>query len=156
MNSLEKYLSSQAKRRCMKQVEERSNSVSDFLSSLKNVWFDSRIPSRDRWVIGFSLFLILSPLDLLPDMIPVIGVIDDLILLSFVLDYFFNRLDENIILDHFEGGRKRFYTTKAFVGRLCKISPQHVLHFLWKYEKPTKNSYQHASNSSTTNVKNVN
>ena len=137
----------------MKQIEGRSNFVSGLLSSIKNIWFDSRIPSRDRWLIAACLFLIISPLDFLPDVIPVVGVIDDLIIITFVLDYFFNRLDENIILDHLEGGKKRFYAAKAFIGKACKISPQHMLHFLWKYKKPTK--YQTANNAQSS-VKNVN
>jgi len=136
----------------MKKIEGRTNFFNNLFSSIKGIWLDPRIPTRDRWVIAGCLLLIISPFDFLPDFIPVLGVLDDLILISFVLDYFFNRLDENIILDHLNGGRKRFLAAKAFVGRICKISPQHALHFLWKYKKPKK-QYT-AQNSSS--VKNVN
>ena len=130
----------------MKQVEERSH----FFDSIKNVWLDPRIPTRDRWVICISFFLIISPFDIVPDFIPFVGFLDDLVIASFIADYFFNRLDENIILDHFNGGRKRFMTLKAFIGRVCKISPQHLLHFLWKYKKPK--SYNSRQNPSVKSV----
>lgn len=120
----------------MNTVEQKSGMVSQFFGCIKNVWLDSRIPTRDRWVVAAATFLIISPLDIIPDFIPVVGVIDDLILVSFILDYFFNRLEDKIILDHFPFNKTRFYAFKSVIGNICKISPQHMLHFLWKYKKP--------------------
>ena len=120
----------------MNKVEQKPCVIGQFFSCIKNVWFDRRIPTRDRWVIAVVTFLIISPLDIIPDVIPVVGVIDDLILISFVLDYFFNQLEDNVILDHFPFNKNRFYAFKTMIGNICKISPQHMLHFLWKYKKP--------------------
>ncbi len=120
----------------MSNVKESGSPIGQFFSCIKNVWFDPRIPTRDRWVVAASLFLIVSPVDFIPDVIPIIGVVDDLILISFVLDYFFNRLEDNIILDHFPFNKSKFYFFKNFIGKICQISPQHMLHFLWKYKKP--------------------
>ena len=120
----------------MNKVEQKSGMISQFFGCIKSVWLDRRIPTRDRWVIAVSTFLIISPLDIIPDVIPVVGVIDDLILISFILDYFFNRLEDSVILDHFPFNKTRFYTFKSMIGNICKISPQHMLHFLWKYKKP--------------------
>ncbi len=120
----------------MNKVEQKTGMVSQFFSCIKNIWLDRRIPTRDRWVIAVTTFLIISPLDIIPDVIPVIGVVDDLILISFILDYFFNRLEDSIILDHFTFNKNYFYSFKKTIGNICKISPQHMLHFLWKYKKP--------------------
>ena len=122
----------------MNKVEQKPGMVSQFFGCIKNIWLDRRIPTRDRWVIAGATFLIISPLDIIPDVIPVIGVVDDLILISFILDYFFNRLEDNIILDHFPFNKNYFYSLKQTIGNICKISPQHMLHFLWKYKKPKK------------------
>jgi uncharacterized membrane protein YkvA (DUF1232 family) len=42
---------------------------------------DPRVPLRAKLVAGFTLAYALSPIDLIPDFIPVLGYIDDLILL---------------------------------------------------------------------------
>ncbi len=37
-------------------------------------------PRLSRWLLGFALFYLLSPLDLIPDWLPVIGQLDDLLI----------------------------------------------------------------------------
>ena len=128
-------------------MEKKESGFDRFLRFIKNVWLEPRIPTRDRWIIAICLFLILSPFDILPDFIPVIGVIDDLIILSFVLDYFFNRLDDSVILDHFPYNFKRFYNFRYLVSKINKISPQSMLHWLWKYKPPRKMAVKNVNQS---------
>lgn len=42
---------------------------------------DARVPSRTRWLALLVVAYALSPIDLIPDFIPVLGLLDDLILL---------------------------------------------------------------------------
>jgi uncharacterized membrane protein YkvA (DUF1232 family) len=42
---------------------------------------DPRVPLRAKLVAGFTLAYALSPIDLIPDFIPVLGYVDDLLLL---------------------------------------------------------------------------
>jgi len=44
---------------------------------------DTRVPILAKVVIGFVVAYALSPIDLIPDFIPLIGYLDDLILLPF-------------------------------------------------------------------------
>ena len=47
------------------------------------VWHDQRIPLRTRAILpGMVLYLAL-PLDIIPDFIPVLGQLDDLVVLTF-------------------------------------------------------------------------
>jgi uncharacterized membrane protein YkvA (DUF1232 family) len=49
------------------------------LRLLRAVWKDRRTPWYARAVIGATLAYALSPVDLIPDFIPVLGYLDDLL-----------------------------------------------------------------------------
>ncbi len=91
------------------------------------------------------MFLIISPFDLIPDFILFFGQIDDLILLSFVLDYFFLRLDSQIILDHFPYSQKHYHSIRAAVAKFVKLSPQHLFHWLWQYKPSNPAGIDHVN-----------
>lgn len=52
--------------------------VKDLALLFKDCAVDERIARRDKWVIAGVAAYLLSPLDLIPDVIPVVGQLDDL------------------------------------------------------------------------------
>lgn len=46
---------------------------------------DPRTPKAARWLLGFAFAYLLSPLDLIPDAIPVLGLVDDLVIIPGLL-----------------------------------------------------------------------
>ncbi len=46
---------------------------------------DPRTPKAAKWLLRFALAYLLSPLDLIPDAIPILGLFDEVILLPAVL-----------------------------------------------------------------------
>jgi len=47
----------------------------------RSVLADSRCPRLARWLLGGAVAYAVSPIDLIPDFIPVLGLLDDLIVL---------------------------------------------------------------------------
>jgi uncharacterized membrane protein YkvA (DUF1232 family) len=43
------------------------------------------------------------PLDVIPDFIPGIGQIDDLVMIAFALDQMLNRVPDEVVREHWEG-----------------------------------------------------
>lgn len=112
------------------------NFFKQLIQFIQDVANDERIPARDKTVLLALVGLILSPIDLIPDWIPIIGVIDDIAMLALVLDYFFNQLDQNILLSHFPWSLKRYIHIRRACRLLAFIAPGPIKRRLWKYEKP--------------------
>ena len=108
-----------------------------FFKDLKKFLFDvandERIPGRDKKVLLAMIALMISPIDLIPDWIPLFGLLDDLILLSIILDYFFTVLDSQILLSHYPWGMKSFANLRKIARAMQFFVPRFVKTRLWKY-----------------------
>lgn len=111
----------------MKKIKEIANFV-------KNVANDERIPARDKKVLLTLTALILSPIDLIPDWIPVIGVMDDLVMIAIILDYLFEHLDSDILLSHYPFGMKSFITLRRFSRMISWMTPSFIKSKIWKFK----------------------
>jgi uncharacterized membrane protein YkvA (DUF1232 family) len=105
----------------------------DLKAFLVNTANDVRIPSRDKKVLLALIALVISPFDIIPDWIPVFGLLDDVIILSIILDYFFSVLDSNILLSHFPWDMKAFARLRGIARGLQFFVPRFVKKKLWKY-----------------------
>lgn len=66
---------------------------------LKVLWYALRHPAAPGWlklgVAGLVGYLLL-PIDIIPDVIPVIGAIDDIVIITFGVKWLLKRLPQNI------------------------------------------------------------
>ena len=66
------------------------------------LWRALRHPASPTWlkwaVAGMALYLV-SPVDLLPDFIPLLGMVDDLVLIPLAIRALLNRLPPNVRAD---------------------------------------------------------
>ena len=69
---------------------------------LKVLWFALRHPQSPAWlklgVVGL-LFYLLLPIDLIPDFIPIIGWLDDVVILTFGVKWLLKRLPASVLGD---------------------------------------------------------
>ena len=64
---------------------------------------DPRVPrSSKRW-LWFALVWCISPIDLIPEFIPVAGPLDDAIVAALVLRHVLRRTDRAVLADHWRG-----------------------------------------------------
>jgi uncharacterized membrane protein YkvA (DUF1232 family) len=64
---------------------------------------DDRVPWRSKAWLWFALAWFLSPLDLIPEFVPVAGPLDDAIVAALVLRHVLRRTDRTVLADHWRG-----------------------------------------------------
>ena len=64
---------------------------------------DPRVPKRVKAILGVAAVFLASPIDLIPDFIPVVGYLDDAVLVAIVLDGLLNHVDREILREHWPG-----------------------------------------------------
>src|SRR5947199_3530172 len=65
---------------------------------------DSRVPRVERALFAAAIIYAIIPFDFIPDMIPFVGQIDDLFLISLTLLRLIDRTDDIIVREHWRGG----------------------------------------------------
>lgn len=64
---------------------------------------DPRVPRRSKLALGAAAAYVASPIDLIPEFIPVIGWADDVIFLMMALDSLIQRAGHDLVEQHWDG-----------------------------------------------------
>src|SRR5438067_8412234 len=65
---------------------------------------DKRVPRTERALFAAAVIYAIIPFDFIPDMIPFVGQIDDLFLISLTLLRLIDRTDDMVVSVHWRGG----------------------------------------------------
>lgn len=101
----------------------------DFLRALAE---DDRIPLQNRVMLGGLVAYLLTPIDIIPDFIPILGWLDDAFVTVIVLDYVFNSADTELILEHYPWSKRHFARMKTYAERLSWMIPVRLKKVMFK------------------------
>ena len=87
----------------------------DYLVFFRRLLADPRIPRRRKAVLALLLAYLLSPIDLIPDFIPVIGYLDDAVIAAFALRHVLGGADPELLQELWPGPPEK-------VARLIRLS----------------------------------
>jgi uncharacterized membrane protein YkvA (DUF1232 family) len=87
---------------------------------------DSRVSATDRALVGAAVIYAIIPLDLIPDMIPFVGQIDDLYLISLTLLRLLDRADPRLVREHWNGGGDVVQLVESMVTISAKLLPRRI------------------------------
>jgi uncharacterized membrane protein YkvA (DUF1232 family) len=65
---------------------------------------DPRVPGKERLLVAGAIVYAIIPLDLIPDMVPFVGQIDDVYLISLTLLRLMTLTDPRVVREHWNGG----------------------------------------------------
>ncbi|HEX2155238.1 MAG TPA: YkvA family protein [Acidimicrobiia bacterium] len=77
--------------------------VPNLLKLLSRLMRDPRVPRRSKLLIGALLAYLASPVDVVPDFIPGLGMADDVLLAAYAVHHLIERAGEDVVLEHWDG-----------------------------------------------------
>ncbi len=72
-------------------------------TAIRRLRKDSRVPKRAKIVVALAGLWVLSPIDLVPEFIPVIGPLDDVVVVALALRYAARKVPRAVLLEAWPG-----------------------------------------------------
>jgi uncharacterized membrane protein YkvA (DUF1232 family) len=91
---------------------------------------DPRVPKVERALVAAAIAYAIIPFDLIPDMIPFVGQVDDAYLISLTLLRLMERTDPEIVREHWSGGGDVVELVGAAALLAGKFLPQRIRRIL--------------------------
>jgi uncharacterized membrane protein YkvA (DUF1232 family) len=73
------------------------------VTTARRLWRDPRVPRRAKLAVGFAGLWALSPIDLIPEFLPVIGPLDDVVVAALALRYAARQVPREVLLEAWPG-----------------------------------------------------
>ncbi len=100
--------------------------IPNLLKLLARLIRDPRVPRRSKLVIGAALAYVVSPVDLIPEIIPIVGFADDLLLVAFAVNHLVNVAGEELVLEHWDGPRDLLEMIRSILDVASDLVPSRI------------------------------
>jgi uncharacterized membrane protein YkvA (DUF1232 family) len=87
---------------------------------------DRNVPVTAKIALGAAALYLASPVDLIPDFIPFVGYLDDLLVAAIVVDGLLNHVDRPLLLRYWPGSAASLDASAAVARRLARWVPARV------------------------------
>ena len=84
-------------------AKELAAFLPDCVTTVRVLRRDPRVPRRAKVAVVVAGLWVLSPIDLIPEFVPIIGPLDDIIVVALLLRYAARTMPRQIILDAWPG-----------------------------------------------------
>ena len=83
------------------------NTNPNLILLFRGLWRDPRVPRGSKLLLGFGLVWLASPIDLIPEFVPVVGPLDDAIVAALILRSVARRVGKSVLAEHWRGDPRR-------------------------------------------------
>lgn len=87
---------------------------------------DGRVRLQEKAILLGTLIYVVSPIDFVPDFIPFIGQVDDILLVSLILLRFLEQAGSDVVLQHWSGKQSLLQMVKKTLGMSRLFLPSRV------------------------------
>jgi len=84
-------------------AKDLASVLSDCVTTARRLSRDPRVPRRAKIAVGIAAVWILSPIDLIPEFLPVIGPLDDVIVVALALRYAGRQVPRDVLFEAWPG-----------------------------------------------------
>jgi uncharacterized membrane protein YkvA (DUF1232 family) len=77
--------------------------IPNLVSLFRGLLRDPRVPVRSKILLWIGVVWIASPIDLLPEFLPVVGPLDDAVVAALVLRHLVRAAGEEVVREHWRG-----------------------------------------------------
>jgi uncharacterized membrane protein YkvA (DUF1232 family) len=86
-------------------LKELASFLPDCVTTVRRLRADPRVPRRAKLAVGFAGLWVLSPIDLIPEFLPVIGPLDDVVVVALALRYAARQVPPEVLFEAWPGRR---------------------------------------------------
>lgn len=91
---------------------------------------DPRVPRNRRWVMAAVGAYLASPVDLIPEFVPVLGTVDDLLVLAFAIDYLLKASPEEVVTKYWDGSEDGLELVRGITAWGVELLPDRFRRFV--------------------------
>lgn len=86
-------------------LKELARFLPDCVTMARRLRHDPRVPRRAKVAVAFAGLWVLSPVDLIPEFLPVIGPLDDVVVVALTLRYAARQVPSEVLFEAWPGRR---------------------------------------------------
>lgn len=107
-------------------VRDMAGLVPNLLKLLAGLIRDPRVPRRSKLVVGAALAYVASPIDVLPEFIPMVGFVDDVLFVALAIGHLVDVAGEEVVLEHWDGPRDLLEMVRSVLEVASDLVPARV------------------------------
>jgi uncharacterized membrane protein YkvA (DUF1232 family) len=99
--------------------------IPNLLGLFKGLFTDPRVPAGSKLLLGLAIAWIISPVDLVPEFLPLLGPLDDAVVAALVLRHLVRVSGPDVVREHWRGDPRTLETILrlARIGRRASAWP---------------------------------
>jgi uncharacterized membrane protein YkvA (DUF1232 family) len=107
-------------------VKEAALALPNLVKLLGRLMRDPRVPARSKALAGAALAYVASPIDLVPDLVPVLGRSDDVFVAIFAVHHLIRTAGEDVVIEHWSGSRDVLEVVDGLIDVAAGLVPTRV------------------------------
>lgn len=106
--------------------------IPNFLKLLYRLLKNPAISAADKALLAGTVAYVLSPFDLLPDMIPFAGQVDDILLVALVVKRLMNSVSHDVLEEYWDGNGRLLVWIEQVISLSRYVVPPNIYNRLVK------------------------
>ncbi|HJU87645.1 MAG TPA: YkvA family protein [Gemmatimonadota bacterium] len=104
-------------------LKELALFLPNFVVLLRRLLADPRVPRKSKLILGGTVLYLVSPLDVVPDFVPGLGQLDDVVVALLALHSILNRVDDEVVVEHWPGDENVIRMVRAGLSAVAQLLP---------------------------------